>query len=249
MQFRVLSCLVLSYSIINTSIAHSSSDEIASSDKTAFTSLLLTQSQKVVDKQGIAALLSTSTKDNLVFFYSSPSDGVFSASALAQTKERYLVNSFLTGFNPFSSNNIWLIHAALNKFTYLVDRDGPSAELDQWKTGTELFKTGIGDCEDHAIAFADILISHDIDAKVVMGTYHNRGHVWVMLTVGPQDYLIEANYKFSSERPRLFPIAKYMTNYRPLYMFNRTEFWSYENPQKKLVYDRTLWKHKSIASS
>jgi hypothetical protein len=249
MQFRTLCCLVVSYAILNTFIVHSSSVEIASSDKTAFNSLLLTQSQEVVDKLGIDALLSTSTKDNLVVFYSSPSDGVFSASAIAQTKERYLVNSFLTGFSPFSSNNIWLIQAALNKFTYLADRDGPSAEFDQWKTGTELFKTKIGDCEDHAIAFADILISHDIDAKVVMGTYHNRGHVWVMLTAGPQDYLIEATNKFSSNRPRLFPVAKHMTNYRPLYMFNRTEFWSYENPQKKLVYDRSLWKHKSKASS
>ena len=169
-------------------------------------------------------------------------------SASGVDKKTYFANSFLVGFKPFDTSNIWqpLATLALRK-AYTLDHKlyGPNM-IEIWQNSRQAYAYSRGDCEDHAIILTDWLIALGYNARVVLGKYKNGGHAWVVLFFDGQEYILESTNK---RRPRSindFQLAKLATDYRPLYQFDRTRFWVNTGSQYTSRYRDKKWQVRSV---
>lgn len=166
------------------------------------------------------------------------------ASAFGLDKQAHFANSYLVGYQPFETDNLWepLYTLATTK-TYQYDHLQYSGILEMWQNSRQAFYYPRGDCEDHALVLADWLISMNEDARVAVGTYRGGGHAWVILFKDGSEYLLEATSK-RKNKTDVFPLAVLQTDYNPNYMFNRQYFWLKQG-KRTTSYSGRNWKKMS----
>ncbi len=168
------------------------------------------------------------------------------ASAPNIENHHQLVNSYLEGYSPFETDNLWIPYLTLSrKKSYQFDHLLYPGRNEVWQTSRQAFSFSRGDCEDHAIALADWLIEMGEDARVVMGHYKREGHAWVVLFKNGKEFLLEATQKVNGFSVRRYPLALLSGDYRPKYMFNRHDFWVNEGSVYTHNYSSPQWVLKS----
>ena len=156
------------------------------------------------------------------------------------------MNSYLVGIRPFAVENPWLpLYVIAKTKTYQLDSEQyKTPEL--WQNSAQAFMLPRGDCEDHALALADWLISEGVDAKVVIGKYKQGGHAWVVASQNNKIYLLEATTKRVRKNWNHYPLASLSQHYYPELMFNRNEFWQNTGAKATKDYQGVHWKKRSI---
>lgn len=194
----------------------------------------------------VKKMLRASRREKSMVFYSLRGAKDFSASATGTDLKHHIVNSYLVGYSPFYTKNTWIPWQTLaKKKTYQTDHVTYKGRPDVWQTSKQAYRLTRGDCEDHAIALADWLISMGDDARVVVGTYKGGGHAWVVLLKDGKEFILEATQKSGLQTMIRFPLAKQMPGYRPSYMFNRKYFWKNTGSRATSDYSSSKWIKKS----
>jgi hypothetical protein len=149
-------------------------------------------------------------------------------TATAQGTDRlhHFVNSYLVGYAPFKTDELWIpLYAITTRKTYKFDYLQYSGFMDIWQNSYEAFYYTKGDCEDHAMILADWLISMGVDARVVVGDCHGK-HAWVVMIHDNKEYVLEATNKSKITNIKHYPLAQLALDYYPEFQFNRTDFWT-----------------------
>ncbi len=168
------------------------------------------------------------------------------ASALGVDREHHIVNAYMVGILPFEVDNPWLALMTLaQRKRYQFDHLQYWGTQDVWQTSAQAMVMSRGDCEDHALALADWLISLGEDARVVVGEYRGGGHAWVVLLKDGNSYLFEATQKQGLSSQRRLPLASLLPDYRPYHMFNREYFWTNTGTSYTTDYRSAAWVRKS----
>lgn len=188
-----------------------------------------------------------SRKRHYFYTWSDNTGNELTGSASGVDRNTWFVNSFLVGYKPFDADSVWqpLATLALRK-GYVLDHDlyGPTmAEI--WQNSRQGFLYSRGDCEDHSIILADWLIELGYDARVVLGKYRNGGHAWVVLFYDGKEYILESTTKRRPSSIRDFELAALAPEYRPMYQFNRSEFWVNTGSPYTTRYRDRKWQRRS----
>lgn len=113
---------------------------------------------------------------------------------------------------------------------------------DVWQSSEEMANRRIGDCEDHAILLADILIGLGIEVRVVFGGYRQGEHVWiVVLQEDGTTKLIESTSKDSKGFMNLSQPTE-IPEYYPYLVFDNTFLYKLRpdgNPRDMLDWERS----------
>lgn len=215
-------------------------------------SLLIYPQNKLISKKLLQQVIAKNDGlDHFATYGTNPKAGIAAevnlfASALNTEDRHEIVSSYLVGYSPFETNNIWIPFLTLSqRKTYQYDHIQYAGRKDVWQTSKQAFQLTRGDCEDHAIALADWLIEMGEDARVVLGSYKDSGHAWVVLFKGEKEFLLEATRKVSRVSLKRYPLATLMTDYRPKLMFNRNDFWANEGQVHTTDYSAEYWVKKS----
>jgi hypothetical protein len=148
------------------------------------------------------------------------------ASAFGTDHLHHFVNHYLIGYEPFKADQLWIPHYTIAlRLKYQLDANQYGGLKEVWQNSKQAFFNTRGDCEDHAIVLADWLIAMGLDARVVLGTYENNGHAWVVVFKDSKVFLLEATNKQKRKRWDHYPLADFETKYHPTCMFNRDYFW------------------------
>jgi hypothetical protein len=184
-------------------------------------------------RQGILKSLSSSIfQDNDRINYFAPG-----------TNGRHATNAFLLRFKPYNTDKVWLPLVYIsNRLKYQHDSIQFKGKEDLWQTSVQAYHNLRGDCEDHAILLADWLIELGYDARVAVGTLGKEGHAWVVLFKDGNEYIIEATSKNSD---RIYPLAKYKSEYSAAYMFNQDYFWRNNRHSLMTSYSSNHWEKLS----
>jgi len=135
----------------------------------------------------------------------------------------YYANGFFKGFVPYPVDSKWkAMQYITTHVRYMLDEQQFKGYREIWLSSEETFRSGLGDCEDHAILLADWLQGMGYDARVAFGTIHNDGHAWVVLFEEGKTYLLEATDKYVR---KVYPLASALPQYRPRAMFNDRYIW------------------------
>ena len=168
------------------------------------------------------------------------------ASAMGLDRRHHFANSYLVGFQPFDTDEIWIpLYTLATRKTYQYDHLQYSGLADVWQNSSQAHYYRRGDCEDHSIALADWLICLGKDARVVLGHFKGNGHAWVVLIHGDQEYLLEATGKKRLKSIQNYPLAKLMKGYQPKFQFNRNEFWVNKGSTLTTRYRGKHWEMRS----
>ncbi|WP_444911721.1 transglutaminase domain-containing protein [Microbulbifer sp. EKSA008] len=168
------------------------------------------------------------------------------ASARGLDQQHHFANSYLVGFKPFKTQQLWvpLYTLAMNK-EYQYDHLQYAGLSDIWQTSRQAYYQKRGDCEDHAILLADWLIELGVDARVALGTHKGQGHAWVVAILNDQEYLLEATSKRRQTSWQAMPLAALAEGYDAEFQFNRHFFWAKKNPTPTRQYRGNHWVKKS----
>lgn len=208
--------------------------------------LYIVEAKTTVEESGIRELLKLAVGENSVIFYNWRDIKDFTASAPDLAGDHRLVNSYLEGYAPFVTDNIWIPWKTLAlRKQYQYDHIAVRGRKEAWQSSREAFANPQGDCEDHAIALADWLIDMGYDARVVLGQHKRSGHAWVVLLHEGSTFLLEATMKNGLDGMRTLPLAALQLDYEPAYMFNRTEFWKNTGSHRTVKYTSKSWVKKS----
>lgn len=159
--------------------------------------------------------------------------------AYGEDLKAYYANGFLKSFIPYPVDSKWqAMQYIATHLKYMPDEKQFHGHKDIWLTSEETFKTGRGDCEDHAILLADWLQSMGYDARVAFGKMNNGGHAWVVLFEGGHTYLLEATAKYVR---KVFPFAASLPQYRPEAMFNDRYIWFNRGSTMTTKYQGRNW--------
>ena len=168
------------------------------------------------------------------------------ASAFGTDYLHHFVNHYLVGYAPFQTENLWMPHYTISmRLKYQLDADQYGGFKEVWQNSREAFYNTRGDCEDHALALSDWLIEMGVDARVVLGSYKNEGHAWVVVFLDGKVFLLESTSKQKSRSWRHYPLAQFEPNYHPKYMFNRDFFWMNRGSIYTTRYEGINWIKKS----
>ena len=161
-----------------------------------------------------------------VSYWSYNTNAHVTASAFGTDTLNHFLNHYLIGYAPFKTEHLWIPPYTISiRLRYQLDVEQYWGLREVWQNSKEAFFNARGDCEDHALVLADWLIEMGLDARVVLGTYENKGHAWVVLLKGSEVFLLEATSKQKRKKWRHYPLAKFEHNYHPKCMFNRNYFW------------------------
>ena len=167
-------------------------------------------------------------------------------SAIGVDRRHHFVNAYLDGFQPFRTEQLWVpLYTIANKLEYQRDHQQYPWGQDVWQSSRQAFYNTRGDCEDHALALADWLMSMGYDARVVLGTAMREYHAWVVLFHEEREFLLEATSKRKKMDWSLYPLAGLQTNYQPEYMFNRRFFWTNQGSAFTTRYSGDQWLKQS----
>ncbi len=168
------------------------------------------------------------------------------ASATGLDDKHHFANSYLIGYMPFYTDKHWVpLYVLATRKTYQLDHLQYTGLQDIWQNSRQAFKLTRGDCEDHAIALADWLISLGVDARVAMGKFKNEGHAWVIVFKDGKEYLLEATDKKTLTRWSKYRLAGTQVDYHPKYQFNRDHFWINTGSEYTVKYSGKNWKQTS----
>ncbi|WKD49570.1 transglutaminase domain-containing protein [Microbulbifer spongiae] len=174
--------------------------------------------------------------------------GVEAATASARGLDQlhHFASSYLVGFKPFKTRQLWvpLYTLAMNK-EYQYDHLQYAGLSDVWQTSRQAYYQKRGDCEDHAILLADWLIELGVDARVALGTHKGQGHAWVVAIVDNQEYLLEATSKRRQSSWQAMPLAALAEGYNVEFQFNRHFFWAKRSQAPTHKYRGSHWIKKS----
>ena len=167
---------------------------------------------------------------------------VMAATALGADGEHHFVNAYLVGYAPFEAEDPWVpLYAMGLRLKYQLDSKRYAGIPDVWQTSQEAFFNALGDCEDHALLLADWLIEMGYDARVVVGQHRNQGHAWVVVFGKSDVYLLEATSKRKLKNWKNNPLARMVSDYYGVAMFNREHLWVYSGRQPTPDYRLPAW--------
>lgn len=167
-------------------------------------------------------------------------------TAIGVDRQHHFVNAYLDGFQPFRTEQLWVpLYTIAHKLEYQRDHQQYPGGQDVWQSSRQAFYNTRGDCEDHALALADWLMSMGYDARVVLGTAMREYHAWVVLFHEEREFLLEATSKRKKMDWSLYPLAGLQTNYQPEYMFNRRFFWTNQGSAFTTSYSGGQWLKQS----
>ncbi len=168
------------------------------------------------------------------------------ASAFGTDYLHHFVNHYLVGYAPFQTEYLWMPHYTISmRLKYQLDAQQYGGFKEVWQNSKEAFYNTRGDCEDHALALTDWLIEMGLDARVVLGSYKNDGHAWVVIFMKDDVFLLESTSKQKNNNWRHYPLARFESNYHPKYMFNRDFFWLNTGSIYTTSYEGNNWVKKS----
>lgn len=168
------------------------------------------------------------------------------ASSPGLDRAHHFVNSYLVGFIPFHTDQIWIpLYTLSMRKTYEYDHVQYTNMNDVWQNSRQAFYYTRGDCEDHALALADWLIGLGYDARVAVGQYKTIGHAWVILFRDGKEYLLEATSKQRHNSFSHYKLAALETDYKPRYQFNREQFWYNMGSTLTTRYSGNSWQLRS----
>jgi len=168
------------------------------------------------------------------------------ASAFGTDYLHHFVNHYLVGYAPFTTDNLWMPHYTISmRLKYQLDADQYGGFKEVWQNSKESFYNTRGDCEDHAIALTDWLIEMGMDARVVLGSFKNDGHAWVVVFLEGGVFLLESTSKQKNRNWQHYPLARFESDYHPKYMFNRDYFWLNTGNVYTTHYEGSSWVKKS----
>lgn len=168
------------------------------------------------------------------------------ASARGLDNQHHFANSYLVGFQPFKTRQLWVpLYTLATRKEYQYDHLQYAGLADIWQTSRQAFYQKRGDCEDHAILLADWLINLGVDARVALGTLNGEGHAWVVAIVNDTEYLLEATSKRRQTSWQAMPLAALAEGYEVEFQFNRHFFWAKKNPAPTRTYRGNHWLRKS----
>ncbi|MEO0369628.1 MAG: transglutaminase-like domain-containing protein [Pseudomonadota bacterium] len=173
-------------------------------------------------------------------------------SAMGLDGNHYFANSYLVGFVPFMTEQVWQPLAVLGmRKRYMFDHHLYGNEkIDVWQNSYQAFLQSHGDCEDHALLLADWLIGLGFDARVVVGEIANQGgHAWVILIADGREYVLEATTKRVPKNINDFMLASRAIDYLPHIQFNRTHLWENTGSVLTTNYRDNKWKLRARFSS
>ena len=183
-------------------------------------------------------------KIGVLSWYNSRRD-VGTLTAAGEDFQQHFVNSYLVGIRPFAVDNDWLpLYVLAKRKTYQLDQQ-QYGQGDVWQTSAAAYSRLRGDCEDHALALADWLISEGLDARVAIGKYRGEGHAWVVVFKDNQQYLLEATSKSRLRNWNYYPLVQLATGYVPQYMFNRSQLWALTGSDGIRDYQHSQWQLRS----
>lgn len=81
------------------------------------------------------------------------------------------------------------------RLDYCFDHHQREGSQECWLPAHETWNRCVGDCEDHSILLASMLLHLGINAWVVWGTADDGGHAWVEVEIDGRLRLIEATHK------------------------------------------------------
>ncbi len=190
---------------------------------------------RYIEKEGLAP--------GLIYFWNWGGVRNATASAMGLDRRHHFANSYLVGYAPFESEQVWVpLYTLAMRKKYQYDRLQYSGLQDVWQNSKQAFYYTRGDCEDHAIILADWLISMGVDARVAVGTHREQGHAWVVYFDNGRAYLLEATSKRRVRRMGAIPLASVMTDYHPTHQFNRDKFWVNTGTRFTTRYHGPEWK-------
>lgn len=168
------------------------------------------------------------------------------ASARGLDSEHHFANSYLVGFRPFKTRQLWVpLYTLAMRKEYQYDHLQYAGLSDIWQTSRQAFYQKRGDCEDHAILLADWLIDLGVDARVALGTHKGQGHAWVVAIMNDKEYLLEATSKRRISSWQAMPLAALAEGYDVEFQFNRDFFWAKKEPSPTRKYRGDHWIRKS----
>ncbi len=181
-----------------------------------------------------------------VAYWSFMNNPPVTASAFGTDYLHHFVNHYLVGYAPFQTEYLWMPHYTISmRLKYQLDAQQYGGFKEVWQSSKEAFYNTRGDCEDHALALTDWLIEMGLDARVVLGSYKNEGHAWVVVFIEDDVFLLESTSKQKNKNWRHYPLAMFESNYHPQYMFNRNFFWLNTGSIYTTRYDGNNWVKKS----
>lgn len=168
------------------------------------------------------------------------------ASARGLDSLHHFANSYLVGFQPFATKELWIpLYTLAIRKEYQYDHLQYAGLADIWQTSRQAYYQKRGDCEDHAILLADWLINLGIDARVALGTHKGEGHAWVVAVVNNTEYLLEATSKRRQSSWQAMPLAALAEGYEVEFQFNRDYFWAKTTSASTHSYRGEHWIRKS----
>ncbi len=181
-----------------------------------------------------------------VAYWSFMNNPPVTASAFGTDYLHHFVNHYLVGYAPFQTEYLWMPHYTISmRLKYQLDAQQYGGFKEVWQNSKEAFYNTRGDCEDHALALTEWLIEMGLDARVVLGSYKNEGHAWVVVFIEDDVFLLESTSKQKNKNWRHYPLAKFESNYHPQYMFNRDFFWLNTGSIYTTRYEGNNWVKKS----
>ncbi|MDJ0626581.1 MAG: transglutaminase domain-containing protein [Candidatus Caenarcaniphilales bacterium] len=209
-------------------------------------SLFVVKNKKLLKKEELLQTLRKNKGLALPIGYSFGDNSTVNLSEPGTDGDHHFTNAYLEDYMPFFTENLWVpLYTISKRKKYLFDHINYPEKIEVWQSSKEAFRNTRGDCEDHAIALADWLISLGEDARVVLGHYKNGGHAWVILFKDNKEFLLEATQKSGLAYLKQYPLAKLRTRYHPKYMFNRKGFWLNEGSVYTTSYSGDNWILKS----
>ena len=173
-------------------------------------------------------------------------DSPVTMTAIGVDRKHHFVNAYLEGFQPFPTEQLWVpLYTIAHKLEYQRDRQQFPGGRDVWQSSRQAFYNTRGDCEDHALALADWLMSMGYDARVVLGNALGGYHAWVVLFHEERVFLLEATSKRKNMDWSLYPLAALQTDYQPEFMFNRKYFWTNQGSAFTTRYSGSQWLKQS----
>ncbi|WP_444943072.1 transglutaminase domain-containing protein [Microbulbifer sp. ZKSA006] len=168
------------------------------------------------------------------------------ASARGLDQQHHFANSYLVGFKPFKTQQLWVpLYTLAMQKEYQYDHLQYAGLSDIWQTSRQAYYQKRGDCEDHAILLADWLIELGVDARVALGTHKGQGHAWVVAILNDREYLLEATSKRRQTSWQAVPLAALAEGYDAEFQFNRHFFWAKKSPLPSRQYRGNHWIKKS----
>lgn len=154
----------------------------------------------------------------------------------ATDEKLYFANAYFLSYTPFIPNNIFYVASYLS--SHLKNKTNRYKLTHNFKTSKQAYKARLVSSEENALIMADWLITLGYDARVVVGTFKQNKHAWVLLNNLNNFYILDATNIGKRKR---FPLAATLPNYHPKYMYNHINIWINKGSSFTTNYSSDNW--------